>query len=200
MISIIAIVMEALFFLALINPVSKVVVVNMLPKKIQKNGIVRLIMKSNLIALAMLILFAFAGKFILQDFFQIDINALRIAGGIVLTVMGFRALDRGLFFNLDDDGSISEMAIVPLASPMIAGPATIAATILKASILSPLYVSFALIIAIGINALISLFSLNIKRALDRYNLMGAIIRITGLFVMSMGIHMIISAVKTYFGF
>ncbi|MBT6956289.1 MarC family protein, partial [archaeon] len=89
---------------------------------------------------------------------------------------------------------------VPLASPMIAGPATIAATILKASILSPLYVSFALIIAIGINALISLFSLNIKRALDRYNLMGAIIRITGLFVMSMGIHMIISAVKTYFGF
>lgn len=190
---------NALFFLILINPVSKIVVVNVLSKTLKKTEKVHnLIVKSSVIAFFMLLVFAFAGKFILRDMFQIDINSLQFAGGIVLAVMGFRALDKGVFFQMVGNKNLLEMAIVPLASPLIAGPATITATILKASSISTVVVVLALFIAVVVNMLIALSSLNIAKWLDRYNLSGALIRITGLFIMSMGINMMFMAVKTFF--
>lgn len=188
---------EALFFLILINPISKVVIANMLPKTIDKETIQKLLIKSNLIAFGMLVLFAFGGRILLKDIFQIDINALRLAGGIVLAIMGFRALDKGLMFSMKSYKSLVEMAIVPLASPFIAGPATISATILKANTYSPYFVCLALFIAISINMTVSLISLKFKNVLDKYNIMGTLIRITGLFIMAMGLNMVLVAVSSF---
>lgn len=191
------IITESLFFLILINPVSKIVLINMMPNKIKKDEIKKLLIKSSFIAYVLLVIFAFGGTFILNDVFQIDINALRLAGGVVLGIMGFRALDKGLFFNLKTQKSLLNMAVIPLASPFIAGPATITATILKSTVYSPIFISGVLIISVAANAVISWCSLSIKNVLDKYNLMGALIRITGLFIMSMGFHMILVATKSF---
>jgi small neutral amino acid transporter SnatA (MarC family) len=45
----------------------------------------------------MSLVFAFAGEIILRDLFYISTNALMIAGGIVLSFMGFTALNKGVF-------------------------------------------------------------------------------------------------------
>ena len=93
--------------------------------------------------------------------------------------------------------SLLDMAIVPLASPLIAGPATITATIVKASQFTPGFVSIALFFAIMINMIICFYSLRLQSILSKYNLMGALIRITGLFIMSMGMNMILVAVNSF---
>ena len=189
---------QAFLFLILINPVSKIAIINMLPKTMKKDNLHMLIFKSCLLGFFILAIFSFAGKLILNDLFQIDINALRFAGGLVLVIIGFRALDKGIFFRVNSHESLVDMAIVPLASPLIAGPATIAATIYESSNTTPIIVTVSIFIAVLLNMVISLMSLKIKKVLDKYNLMGALIRITGLLVMSMGVNMVFHGIKSFF--
>ncbi|MBC7121144.1 MAG: MarC family protein [Candidatus Methanosuratus sp.] len=75
------------------------------------------------IKVAFLILagFALAGNYLL-DFFSISINDFKIAGGILLFVMSIEGLlgqEEGRWMNRED------VAIVPLATPLMAGPGSI---------------------------------------------------------------------------
>ena len=189
---------EAIFFLIIINPMSKIVIVSMLSKQYKHMEIEKLLVKSSIIALIMLALFAFAGEIILKDLFHISTNALMIAGGIVLSFMGFTALNKGVFFQAQNSQSLMDLAIVPLASPLIAGPATITATIVKATTLTPYFVAVSVTLAVLVNLAIISFSLNISGLLNKYNLTGALIRITGLFILAMGVDMALKGIKSYF--
>jgi len=189
---------ESIFFIIIINPISKIVIVSMLSKQYKHMEIEKLLVKSSIIAMTMLIVFAFAGEMILRDLFHISTNALMIAGGIVLSFMGFTALNKGVFFQAQNSQSLMDLAIVPLASPLIAGPATITATIVKAATLTPYFVTVSVILAVLANLLIISFSLKISGFLNRYNLTGALIRITGLFILAIGVDMALKGMKSYF--
>jgi multiple antibiotic resistance protein len=189
---------EALFFLILINPVSKAVIVNMLPKKLKVEKIGQFLIRASIVALLLLVVFAFAGRIILANIFRIDINALRMAGGFVLAVIGFKALDKGIMFQMDQHTSLWDLAIVPMASPLIAGPATITAVIVESTTYSSWFISIAIVIAILFNLFIMYMSLRTKWLLEKYNIAGAIIRIFGLFIMAIGVNMIIIGVREFF--
>ena len=189
---------ESIFFIIIINPISKIVIVSMLSKQYKHIEIEKLLVKSSIIAMIMLVVFAFAGDIILRDLFHISTNALMIAGGIVLSFMGFTALNKGVFFQAQNSQSLMDIAIVPLASPLIAGPATITATIVKSATLTPYFVTVSVILAVLANLLIISFSLKISGFLNKYNLTGALIRITGLFVLAMGVDMALKGMKSYF--
>lgn len=82
--------------------------------------------------LIVLLLSFFAGKYIL-GFFGISLNALKIAGGMIIATSGF-ALLTGRFSEhkgmkktkvKEDIVSRSEISLTPLAIPMLAGPGTI---------------------------------------------------------------------------
>jgi multiple antibiotic resistance protein len=199
MLDYVALLKEALFFLILINPVSKVVIVNMLPKEYKPAAKGKFLFRASFVAFILLIVFAIAGKLILQDLFRIDINALRIAGGFVLAVIGFKALDKGIFFQVDHHKSLWDLAIVPMASPLIAGPATITAIIVSSSSNAPPFVIIAITAAILANLLIMYLSLRSGWLLKKWNLMGALIRIMGLLVMAIGVDMMITGIKLFFG-
>jgi multiple antibiotic resistance protein len=188
---------ETLFFLILINPVSKIVILSTFSKGLKAKAIERILVESSVVALAILLVFAFGGLFILDYVFQIDISALMIAGGIVLAFFGFNAVNNGFFFQVRHHTNLMELAIVPLASPLIAGPATIAATIIKAGIYPPLFLTATLTTAITINFILMLFSTKIAKVLNRYNVSGALIRITGLFIMSIGVEMILNGIRFF---
>lgn len=74
----------------------------------------------------------------LLSFFGISINSFRLAGGILLMVMAFKMLEGNLKqltpgidgYATDDARSI--MAIVPLSTPLLAGPGSISTVILDA--------------------------------------------------------------------
>ncbi|MDR1592437.1 MAG: MarC family protein [Prevotellaceae bacterium] len=78
------------------------------------------------IALALLLLFLFAGEIILK-LFNVDIQSFAVAGSLVLFLMALEMiLDIELFKNKGPKGS---SAIVPLAFPLVAGPGSFTALI-----------------------------------------------------------------------
>ena len=74
----------------------------------------------------------------LLEFFGISINSFRVAGGILLMLMAIKMLHGNLYQPVpgrdgDTDGEASpELAIVPLSTPLLAGPGSISAVILEA--------------------------------------------------------------------
>jgi multiple antibiotic resistance protein len=183
------ILVNALYLLALLNPVSKVSVLAVIASSEERSVLQNVVVKSTLVAGCLLLSVMLFGDFVLRDIFHVEIYSLRIAGGTVLFITGLNALRKGVFFEQDMHCRFADMAIVPLACPMIAGPATIAASLALTTHVEkfPLFVS--LLTALTLNALIMLTSRQVGRVLLRFNVLGALIRITGLVVMSIGIQM-----------
>lgn len=186
-----------LICVALINPISKLFLLSTLSKRATPSEIVRIAVKSSLIATIILLSFVFAGNIILTVIFHIEIYAFKIAGGIVLLYRGFEALNKGLFFEFDETQKLEEISVVPLASPMIAGPATIAGAVSFPATYGITVTALSIMIAVGINLLIMLVARHISGFLDRHHVMGALIRITGLIVATIGVQMILDGAADY---
>ncbi|MFC1653038.1 MarC family protein [Planctomycetota bacterium] len=185
-----------LYILALLNPLSKVAVLSASSAD-ELQDLRSVVLKSTFVATGILLGVMFLGDIILRDIFRVELYALRIAGGAVLLTTGFNALRKGVFFEKDTQARFTDLAIVPLACPMIAGPATIAASLALAAPLGLWMPLCAVVLALGVNALIMLFSQTIGSILTHFNILGAVIRITGLIVMTMGVQMILDGTSQW---
>ena len=88
----------------------------------------RIIIREMLIALAVLTLFLFFGKYILAGL-HISQPALSIAGGVILFLIALRMIFPGPTATPESSAG-GEPMVVPLAVPLIAGPSTMATVIL----------------------------------------------------------------------
>ncbi len=86
----------------------------------------RIIIKSTWVALAILIVFVVSGDVLLR-YFGLTLADFRIAGGIILLIYGIRGI-LGYMEAQDirEHAEAESIAIVPLATPLLAGPAAIA--------------------------------------------------------------------------
>jgi len=112
----------ALYLTVVINPVSKIFILSAFSDHATPRDLRRLSVESSVYAALILVVFAAAGNIVLYKFFRIDLYSLKVAGGIILFTIGYTALTKGLFFEIKKDEELRDIAIVPLASPMIAGP------------------------------------------------------------------------------
>ena len=80
---------NALYFLALLNPASKVLFLATYEPELTRKQIFELSWKSSGAAFLMLMLFEFVGLFVLKKIFRIDLYALQITGGLVIFVIGW---------------------------------------------------------------------------------------------------------------
>jgi len=116
----------------------------------QKRAIAR---KGVITAFVILIGFSLTGQFIFA-FFGISVDSLRIVGGIILFFIGYEMMQARFNRPRHDDESpveyASDIAITPLAIPIISGPDAIAtAIVLSESAPSPVaWVGFACVIAL----------------------------------------------------
>ncbi|AAL80254.1 MarC family protein [Pyrococcus furiosus DSM 3638] len=184
---------SALLMLIMIDPSDKILLVTLLKEDFHIEDVKSLIIKANLIGLILLLLFAIAGKVILQDIFHIDVDALRIAGGFVLFKIGLDALESGAMVTIRKERNILALAAVPVATPLIAGPAAITAAITLTAEYG-IYVSIlATVIAITINALLMAIALYALKSVSK-TLLSVLIRIIGLFIMAIGAQMMVTGV------
>jgi multiple antibiotic resistance protein len=183
--------------IALINPISKIFIITTLKENTDESGLMHIILRSSIIALVILLTFTFIGNFLLIKFFHIQIYSFKIAGGIVLVFRGFEALNKGLFFELSHNQKLEDLSIVPLASPMIAGPATITAAVSFPAKYGMTITSLSILCAVTANLFIMLIAPRITGALNKHNIMGALIRITGLIVATIGVQMILDGLGEY---
>ncbi|MCA1809197.1 MAG: MarC family protein [Kiritimatiellia bacterium] len=196
--NLIEILVNALYLLALINPISKVSVLSSVSGTDAECQIKPLVGKASIVAAFILLGAMICGDFVLRVVFHVQLHSLQFAGGIVLFSVGFTALRKGVFFERETQASYDDIALVPLACPMIAGPATITACIALQATSGLLLSAAALVVAVSVNYIIMQMSRYISRILERFNFLGALIRITGLVVMTMGVQMAFDGLASWY--
>lgn len=184
-------------FFALINPVHKILVINSLQDNFTDKELKFLSIKSSITAFVILILFQALGKLIFDYVFHIQLYAFQITCGIVLIYSGLTGLQNGEFLKIDKNIKLVDIANVPIAIPMIAGPATITAAVTFPANYGSFITSLSILAAILINLLLMLFAKKIGKTLVKYNFMSALIRITGLIVATIGVQMILDGIRNF---
>lgn len=125
--------------------------------------------------------------------FHVEMYSLSVAGGIILFIIGLTAVREGKFFEESKETErISDISVVPLAAPLIAGPGTMTAAITFASIHGIAITDICITLAILINLFFMFLSHPINNFLEKLNATGPIIRITGLIVTAVAMQMIFS--------
>jgi len=188
---------NTIYFLALINPASKIFVLSTMQPPYSWKELSDVSLRSTLVAFLILLILTATGKFLLVSIFHVQMYSLNVAGGIILFIIGLTAVRKGIFFEENALRKVSEISIVPLASPLIAGPGTITAAIYFASRHGFILTVLCLSLALFINFLIMLSSLHIGRGLERVNATGPIIKITGLIVSAVATQMVFSGIETW---
>ena len=183
---------STLYFLALINPASKVFLLSSMNPPYSWRELRSITVKSNIAALLILLVITGIGSFLLKVVFHVEIYSLKVAGGIVLFIIGLTAVRQGRFFEKSIQDSHSDISIVPLAAPLIAGPGTITAAIAYASNYGEAVTLLSLTVAVFLNFLIMLGSKGIGNTLERLSATGPSIRITGLIVAAVAVQMVLS--------
>ncbi len=115
-------------FFTIINPIGSIPVFMTLTYNLTEEEKSRTSKKANLTAFLTLILFAFTGHFLFK-FFGISVDSLRIVGGVIFFIMGYDMLQAKIGrVKLKDDeitNYVNNIAITPLAIPLICGPGAI---------------------------------------------------------------------------
>ena len=160
---------DALYFLAIVNPASKILFLSAYQPALSFRDNFRLSRTASFAAAAILLVTAAAGNFVLKDIFRIDLYSLKICGGIILFFSGFSAVRNGHFM-LDDNHKVkdfSEVSIIPLAAPLIAGPGTIAIGMTLASVSGIFYAVCVIVFAITVNFILMIFAAPLSRLLAK---------------------------------
>ncbi|AFY42003.1 MarC family protein [Nostoc sp. PCC 7107] len=118
----------AVFVLA--DAVGNVPIVLALTKGMTPEDRNKVIDKGSVVAIAVLLLFAFAGQYILS-YLEVSMASLQVAGGLLLLLIALQMLRGELDTPIQEAGR--DVAITPLALPLLAGPGTLTTVMLLMS-------------------------------------------------------------------
>lgn len=182
-----------------VNPVSTAFVFNALTARKTQNSRRHIARIAALTAALVLLSFALIGHAILH-FFSVTVYAFRVAGGLYLAKVGFDMLQMQLRRDPEayDDGP-DDIAIIPLAIPLLAGPGSLTATLVLAdgatgAAIIPILFSILLI------CLISWVALRHAHAVDKLlGETGTIVvqRLLGLIVLVIAVQFLFNGVSGY---
>lgn len=149
------------------------------------------------IALLLMLIFLFAGENILS-FLNLHTESVSISGGIILFLIAIK-----MIFPPQEGGNTGfsfgeEPFLVPLATPLVAGPSVLAALMLLSHQYpnSLFYLAIALLVAWGISASILLMSNLFLRLLGDKGV-SALERLMGLILVMLSIQMFLDGVRAY---
>lgn len=154
----------------------------------------KIIVRELLIALFVIILFVFLGENLL-NFLQISDSAVEIAGGVILFLICLK-----MIFPSDEE-DISpphkeEPFVVPLAIPLVAGPAVLAAVIVHSKQSSYLTIIGAIFIA-WLASFVILFCSSYLSKILGWRGLAAMERLMGLILILISVQMLLSGIQKF---
>ncbi len=154
--------------------------------------------KALLLTFFIILSFSFLGKAIFH-LFGITIDALRITGGILVFIVGYHMLNgRGSKLHSAEGDDESDLAVSPLAVPLLAGPGTIA-TAMNYSATGGMMGILTTVSVFAVLCLITficfIYSANILSVVGKSSL-SIVTRLMGLILAVVGTQMIINGVMT----
>jgi multiple antibiotic resistance protein len=190
--------------LPIVNPFSTSVVFIALRKDYSEKRKNKQALMACIYMCAILIVFLVAGVLIM-NFFGISIPGVRIAGGLIITSIGFGMLTSKTteHASRESEGDAThkgDIAFTPLAMPMLSGPGSIAVTIGMAANVGGILEYAAISLGIIIVAIISLLVLRASGKIVRFlgeTGMNALNRIMGFLLVCVGIQFIVLGVQGF---
>ena len=176
---------DILYFLAVINPASKISYLAAMNPPLSSRQLWKVSVRSSL-----------AGHIVLEYIFHVQIGTLRVAGGLVMFIIGLQMIREGIIQGQQalHGGNADDISIVPLAAPLIAGPGTITVLISYAALRGPgkvcLYITFAVLL----NLFFMVGSNWLGRFFTRLGAMGALVKLTGLIVAAIAMQMVLQGI------
>ena len=150
------------------------------------------------VSLIVIVVFAIFGKFLL-DYLHISVEALQGAGGLLLLLIALELLT-GRDSSSDNSKDVN-VALVPLGTPLLAGPGAIVTTIVfvqNAETTSMKLALAAAIVAVHLAiGLTLMFSTKIVSIIKESGVT-LLARIAGLLLAAIAVEMIVQAVKGFF--
>ena len=89
--------------------------------------------QATVVSFAVIVLFAAFGRYILK-FLGISVPSLQVAGGLLLLLVALELLTDKVDESPDPDAVTANAALVPLGTPLLAGPGAIVAAMVEISI------------------------------------------------------------------
>ena len=189
-------------FFAIMNPISNLPAYMALVADDSQKISRKIAFRSILIAFVIITVFIFSGDFIFKVF-GITIVSFRIAGGILVAVIGYHMINgnhspsyKGMEQQAVNSDPMS-IAISPLAMPLFAGPGTITTALSLAN--GGLQNQLITVVAFALLCVITYLLLRSAKQIAGFlgeNLMKIITKMMGLLLFSIGIQMIIVSVQT----
>ncbi|WP_270334852.1 MarC family protein [Streptococcus salivarius] len=189
-------------FFAIMNPISNLPAYMALVADDSQKISRKIAFRSLLIAFVIITVFIFSGDFIFKVF-GITIVSFRIAGGILVAVIGYHMINgnhspsnKGMEQQAVNSDPMS-IAISPLAMPLFAGPGTITTALSLAN--GGLQNQLITVVAFALLCVITYLLLRSAKQIAGFlgeNLMKIITKMMGLLLFSIGIQMIIVSVQT----
>jgi multiple antibiotic resistance protein len=158
---------------------------------------VQLAWQAALVSLVVITFFSLFGRFLL-DYMNVSIEALQAAGGLLLLYVSLELLtgrDMG-----GDDPKNKNIALVPLGTPLLAGPGAIVATMIFVQQIDTPAQSFGLIaavVAVHIVIAISLMASTTILSIIKDAGVTLLARIAGLLLAAIAVQMLVDAIKAF---
>jgi multiple antibiotic resistance protein len=188
-------------FFAMTNPISNMTVFVSLTQGLDKKVKRDINKRSNIIAFIIITVFVLIGKYIFE-LFNISIPAFKITGGILIFFIGFDMLQskQSNVKSLDTVDTKEDIAVSPVAIPILAGPGTIVTAMNFVANVE----SIQIFLVIAIFGFMSLLTYLTFRASDFIvkivgnNIISVIGKIMGLIIAIIGTGMVIQGIKISF--
>lgn len=187
---------------SVLNPLGTVPIFVGLTQNDSKQERSRISLWTSINVFLILIISFFIGKYVLI-FFGISIDSLRIAGGLIIVSSGFSLLSgkfnkkRGINKKIESEAqNRNDIALTPLAMPMLAGPGSISLLITfyqEHNTTNELIIATIAILVIAFTIFIILRSAHYLAQILGASGIVAISRIIGFIVVAIGIQYIVSA-------
>ena len=188
-------------FFAIINPIANTPIFLGLVEGEDKESKKKIAKTASITAFIIVVAFIFAGKYIFE-LFGLTIPAFKIAGGILIFYVGFEMLmsQKSKVHSNDNQEDKSNLAISPLAIPILAGPGTIVTAM--NFVTNATYIHIAIVVSIFALMILltylafSLSDLIVKKVGE--NLIAIIGKLMGLILAIIGTGMVTEGIKLTF--
>jgi len=188
-------------FFAIMNPIANVPIFLSLVQGADNKTQKRIAKKATLIAFVIVVTFVILGKFIF-DLFGITIPAFKITGGVLIFYVGFEMLQskKSTVKHLQSPDFDENIAVSPLAIPILAGPGTIVTAMNFVTNSEIIHIGIVIAVFGLICLLTYLFFLISDKIVESVgnNVISVIGKIMGLIIAIIGTNMVIEGIKIAF--
>lgn len=181
---------NALMLIAVLNPFGNVPLFIGMTEGMEKEIRKKLFKAIALTGFFITFLFSLVGEFLMINFYKIDMNELRMAGGLILVLMAVKNLIFPPMKKERKEAHISpeeqiKQAVIPMAFPMMVGPGSLTTALIGRSEYGVVYNSLSILTAFAVIFMIFVIGNYLEKIFGKLVLY-ILSKVMQIFIMSIG--------------